>query len=130
LAGSPGTCGVLDGSFSEALFDSPIALYAATNGIYVADWGEHTIRLMRSAPEAAPKDAPELQVALIQGKLLLSWPARDSSYRLEANNELDGTGTWAAVPNPVVVTDNVCVVVIDLPQAAAFYRLSPAAAQE
>jgi len=49
VAGEPGQYGSADGTGSAALFNGPSGLAAAAAGLYIADTGNCTIRLMRPA---------------------------------------------------------------------------------
>jgi sugar lactone lactonase YvrE len=115
MAQQPGTT---DGFGTAALFRKPWGIAVDAKGtLYVADFGNQTIRKGVPLAELPPK----LQIAVLEGTVIVSWPA-PSDYALETAPTLSAGTIWTAVPPPPVVNGNYTFTQSPGPQPA-FYRL-------
>jgi streptogramin lyase len=106
--------GCLDGSL--ALFFQPegVAVDPAGN-LYIADTQNHVIR---KGTLSLP--APTMQISIIPGKIVLSWPLTATGYVAEACQSL-GSG-WQSLSN-ATATGTAWVITNDLVGTSGFYRL-------
>ena len=115
LALQPGSA---DGTGSDARFNKPwgVAVDIAGN-LYVADYGNHTIR--KGLP---PWGAiPSLQILLSANEVVLSWPSSATNFVLETSGRL--SGPWGPLTNGLTTNAESLVLTNRLETPAAFYRL-------
>lgn len=119
IGGQALKAGSTDGTGPAALFKRPwgIAVDAADN-VFVADYGNSTIR-----GGAPPSEAPQLQIALAGGELVLSWPIWASNFVLEATDSLGPAAVWLDLTNNAVPTGATLIFTNTLNNSMSFYRL-------
>src|SRR6266568_28301 len=115
LALQPGSA---DGTGSDARFNKPwgVAVDIAGN-LYVADYGNHTIR--KGLPSWGA--IPSLQMLLLANEVVLSWPSSATNFVLETSGRL--SGPWGPLTNGLTTNAESLVLTNRLETPAAFYRL-------
>lgn len=105
-----------DGVADQARFSQPWGIAVDQAGIvYVADWGNQTIR--------AGMFLPALNISLAAGQTMLSWPAAAGDYVAEISSTVGPGAVWSLIGGSAV-TNGPTVYVTDQPRAQpAFYRL-------
>ena len=116
IGGSPLRVGTTDGLGAAARFKLPwgIAVNAA-NELYVADWGNQTIRkgvLM-----------PSLAISLVSQKIVLSWSAAALGFVPETSVSLEANAAWTPLTNTPATNGLNLIVTPPIPGAPTFYRL-------
>jgi hypothetical protein len=116
IGGSPLRVGTADGLGNAARFKLPwgIAVTAA-NELYVADFGNQTIR--------KGVFMPSLAISLVSQKIVLSWPAAAVGYVPQASTSLEANTTWSALTNAPVTNGFNLIVTPPIPSTPTFYRL-------
>lgn len=108
--------GDADGLGGRAGFRAPWGLAVGTNeSLYVADYANQTIR--------RGVFIPGLDLSVVPGRAVLSWPWIAGDYALETSSAIGPTASWFLV-NSTPITNGFNVSVLDQPGSApAFYRL-------
>ena len=120
VAGLAGVSGSTDGTGGNARFTNPdgVAVDSAGN-IYVADYGNHTIR--KGVPLLPPP--PALQLCISASQLILSWPLTASGFVLETSTSLDAGASWQPLTGGLATAGSNYVMTNAMDAATAFYRL-------
>jgi M6 family metalloprotease-like protein len=119
LAGMSAVSGNADGALNSASFNYPVGVAVDAQGlVYVADTFDDTIRLVRTA---APQ-LPALRMSLMNGQLVLSWPAQATGFVLESRDDLSNGGWVAVMDQPAIVGCNL-VLTVDASRTSGFFRL-------
>ncbi|MBI2948283.1 MAG: immunoglobulin domain-containing protein, partial [Verrucomicrobia bacterium] len=71
--------------------------------------------------------APDLEIQVFGGEVLLSWPTNATSYALEATDRYEDLGRWVPFLSAPYVIGDRYLVLIPLSRAAQFFRLRRAA---
>ena len=110
--------GSTDGLGLQARFFRPWDIGLDSNGnLYITDQRNHTIRkgILISFP------APSLQISLLAGQAIISWPAWAANFQLETAATLPAV-SWIPWTNSVRTLGDTFQVTADL-NGVAFYRL-------
>jgi len=96
IGGIPLQSGTADGAGSDARFYKPFGIAVDIAGnVYVADYGNHTIR--KGVPPWG--STPSLRIVLSANQPVLSWPATATNFVLETANVL--SGSWTPITNGI-----------------------------
>jgi sugar lactone lactonase YvrE len=108
--------GSSDGIADQARFSQPWGIAVDNGGsIYVADWGNQTIR--------RGTFLPALAISLSGGQAALSWPAVAGDFVAEISSTIGPGAVWSLVSG-IAVTNGRTIRVVDQPRAQpVFYRL-------
>jgi streptogramin lyase len=117
LAGQVQITGSADGTGTNALFYLPEGIALGTSGdLYVADTYNNSVRFGRIV------SGPAIQITLLGGQVLLSWP-NTGSYTLQATTNLSAPN-WIGYGGTVMTTNGTSSVTVTPPTENMFFRLS------
>jgi hypothetical protein len=116
LAGLPLLRGASDGVGTNALFRLPWGIAVDTTGsLYVADYGNHTIR--------KGVLVPSIQITFSSQKVVLSWPSATGGYVPETSASLGITAIWSPLTNTPASNAFNFILTYQPSAPTAFYRL-------
>jgi sugar lactone lactonase YvrE len=116
LAGLALQRGAYDGIGGNARFNRPFGIAVNSAGdLYVADWGNQTIR--------KGVFVPSLQILLAAQHIVLSWPFAAAGYAPEISSSLEPGATWSPLTNAPTTNGPNIILSDQLGPGAAFYRL-------
>jgi hypothetical protein len=120
LAGAVLSASAGTGTNTGVQFSYPAGVAVDSQGtVYVADTAANAIRIIRSGPTPPPS----LQMSVVAGQLILSWPTSATGFVLEARSALSPDSLWSPVNNQVGTFGCSFVVTNSMDAPASFFRL-------
>jgi sugar lactone lactonase YvrE len=119
VGGVAQSAGSTDGAGTAARFNRPGGLaFDGSGALYLADTGNNTLRRGQSLTTAVA-----LELRLLNGEVVVSWPVSADGFNLEATTNLSSPGGWSSVTNQPSSSGSEFYLT-NLPTApAVFYRL-------